>query len=133
MESMIAIDGYDYLEGLDAFRKGWIQVQDVTSAFVGEIASPEKDSYIIDVCAAPGGKSLHLADKLEGTGMVEARDLTYQKVALIEENASRMGAVNVKAVQWDATEYDPASENKADLVIADLLLRSGNYWKKAGY
>ena len=53
MESMIAIDGYDYLEGLDAFRKGWIQVQDVTSAFVGEIASPEKDSYIIDVCAAP--------------------------------------------------------------------------------
>ena len=72
---MIAIDGYDYLEGLDAFRKGWIQVQDVTSAFVGEIASPEKDSYIIDVCAAPGGKSLHLADKLEGTGMVEARIL----------------------------------------------------------
>ena len=37
MESMITIDGYDYLEGLDAFRKGWIQVQDVTSAFVGEI------------------------------------------------------------------------------------------------
>ena len=51
---------------------------------------------------------------------MEARDLTYQKVALIEENASRMGTVNVKAVQWDATEFDPASENKADLVIADL-------------
>ena len=74
----------------------------------------------MDVCAAPGGKSLHIADKLQGTGCVEARDLTYQKVALIEENASRMGTVNVKAVQWDATEFDPASENKADLVIADL-------------
>lgn len=45
----------------------------------------------MDVCAAPGGKSLHIADKLQGTGCVEARDLTYQKVALIEENASRMG------------------------------------------
>ena len=74
----------------------------------------------MDVCAAPGGKSLHIADKLQGTGCVEARDLTYQKVALIEENASRMGALNIKAVQWDATEFDPESENKADLVIADL-------------
>lgn len=42
MESMIAIDGYDYLEGLDAFRKGWIQVQDVTSAFVGRLRPLKK-------------------------------------------------------------------------------------------
>ena len=95
-------------------------MQDISSALVGELAAPKKDSYVMDVCAAPGGKSLHIADKLQGTGCVEARDLTYQKVALIEENASRMGTVNVKAVQWDATEFDPASENKADLVIADL-------------
>ena len=120
MESMIAIDGYDYLEGLDAFRKGWIQVQDVTSAFVGEIASPEKDSYIIDVCAAPGGKSLHLADKLEGTGMVEARDLTYQKTALIEENMARCGVTNMKTLVWDALETDLSAMAKADIVIADL-------------
>ena len=120
MESMIAIDGYDYLEGLDAFRKGWIQVQDVTSAFVGEIASPEKDSYIIDVCAAPGGKSLHLADKLEGTGMVEARDLTYQKTALIEENMARCGVTNMKSLVWDALETDLSAMAKADIVIADL-------------
>ena len=119
-EAMLALSDYDYLESLEAFQKGWIQVQDISSALVGELAAPKKDSYVMDVCAAPGGKSLHIADKLQGTGCVEARDLTYQKVALIEENASRMGTVNVKAVQWDATEFDPASENKADLVIADL-------------
>ncbi len=119
-EAMLTLSYYDYLERLEAFQKGWIQVQDISSALVGELAAPSKGSYIIDVCAAPGGKSLHLADKMEGTGCVEARDLTYQKVALIEENASRMGALNVKAVQWDATEFDPESENKADLVIADL-------------
>ena len=119
-DSMLALSEYDHMESLDAFQKGWIQVQDISSALVGELAAPEKGSYIIDVCAAPGGKSLHLADKMEGTGCVEARDLTYQKVALIEENASRMGALNIKAVQWDATEFDPESENKADLVIADL-------------
>lgn len=120
MESMIAIRGYDYLEGLEAFIKGWVQVQDVTSAFVGELVSPEEGDYIIDVCAAPGGKSLHLADKLKGTGTVEARDLTYQKTALIEENMERCGVTNVKAVVWDALESDPASFGRADIVIADL-------------
>ena len=45
MESMIAIDGYDYLEGLDAFRKGWIQVQDVTSAFVGRLRPLKRQLY----------------------------------------------------------------------------------------
>lgn len=120
MESVIAINGYDYLEGLEAFSKGWIQVQDVTSAFVGELASPCEGDYIIDVCAAPGGKSLHLADKLKGTGMVEARDLTYQKTALIEENIARCGVTNMKAVVWDALEADPSSFGKADILIADL-------------
>ena len=119
-EAMLALSDYDYLESLEAFQKGWIQVQDISSALVGELAAPKKDSYVMDVCAAPGGKSLHIADKLQGTGCVEARDLTYQKVALIEENASRMGALNIKAVQWDATEFDASAEEKADVVIADL-------------
>lgn len=120
MESVVAISGYDYLESLEAFRKGWIQVQDVTSAFVGELVSPSEGDYIIDVCAAPGGKSLHLADKMRGTGMVEARDLTYQKTAMIQENMERCGVTNMKAVVWDALEPDEASFGKADVVIADL-------------
>lgn len=120
METMISISGYDYLDSLEAFREGWIQAQDVSSAFVGELAAPKQGDYIIDVCAAPGGKSLHLADKLSGTGFVEARDLTPQKVALIEENIVRCQASNMGAVQWDALVYDPSAEAKADIVIADL-------------
>ena len=120
LKSMLSISGYDYLEGLESFRDGWIQVQDVSSALVGELADPKKGDYIIDVCAAPGGKSLHLADKLEGTGLVEARDLTDQKVSLIEDNMARCGITNMKAVVWDALEPDPEAMGKADIVIADL-------------
>ena len=114
------ISGYDYLQALSSFEEGLFYVQDVSSMMVAEIAAPEKGSYIIDVCAAPGGKSSHLAEKLGGTGMVEARDLTEYKVSLIEENIARHGLENMNAVQKDATVYDEASEEKADVLICDL-------------
>lgn len=119
-EDILHLKGYDYLEGLEAFQKGWIQVQDVSSVLVGELARPKPGSQVIDVCAAPGGKSLHIADLMKGTGMVEARDLTFQKVQLIEENIARCGFGNIRAAVWDALETDEAAVERADLVLADL-------------
>ncbi len=85
-----------------------------------EWASPKEGDYIIDVCAAPGGKALHLAQLLKGTGHVEARDLTEYKIGLIKENILRSGLTNIEAVQMDARIRDEASVGKADIVIADL-------------
>lgn len=114
------LSGYNYLADIDAFRNGYLQVQDTSSMLVAEAAGVEEGNYVIDVCAAPGGKSLHIASKLDGTGMVEARDLTEYKVSLIKENTDRVGALNIKAKQQDALILDEASINKADIVIADL-------------
>ena len=114
------ISGYDYLQSLESFQKGLFYVQDISSMMVAEKASPEKGSYVIDVCAAPGGKSSHLAEKMEGTGMVEARDLTEYKVSLIEENIERHGLGNMQAVQMDATLFDADSVEKADVLVCDL-------------
>ena len=116
------ISGFDYLNGLSSFREGLFYVQDVSSMMVAEWAAPKQGDYIIDVCAAPGGKSTHIAEKLSGTGMVEARDLTEYKIGLIEENIARHACINMKAVQMDATVYDEASKEKADIVIADLTI-----------
>lgn len=116
----LLISGYDYLEALSAFQKGWIQVQDASSALVGQAASPCAGDRILDVCGAPGGKSLDLADRLKGTGLVTVRDLTEQKVALIEDNIERSGFTNICAQVWDAREFDSQWENQADIVIADL-------------
>lgn len=117
---VLLLSGYDYLEGLEAFAKGWLQVQDVSSVLAGEAAAPKTGDFILDVCAAPGGKSLHMADMLYGTGMVEARDLTWQKTAFIEENIRRSGLNNIRAVCQDAKVLTPEITEKADIVLADL-------------
>ena len=119
-EAVLCIEKYDYMEGLEAFQKGYIQVQDLSSSFVGEIADPKKGDYVIDVCGAPGGKSIHIADKLDGTGMVEVRDLSLLKINMVEENIRRCGFLNIRTKVQDALVTDPDSVEKADIVIADL-------------
>ena len=114
------ISEFNYLLALEAFQKGWIYVQDVSSMLVAEIADPKAGDYVVDLCAAPGGKSLHISDKMGDFGMVESRDLTPAKVALIEENIHRLNLINVNAIKADATAYDGGLEAKADIVIADV-------------
>jgi len=119
-ETVLAIQGYDYLETVEAFTEGLITVQDTSSSLVGVVASPDKESFVLDVCSAPGGKSMHMADLMDGTGLVEARDLTEYKIMLIEENIARCGFMNMQTKVWDATEFDAEMEGKADIVLADL-------------
>ena len=139
------ISGYDYLESLESFREGLFMVQDVSSMLVGELADPQAGDYVIDVCAAPGGKALHTAEKLSaaeknaagnlpekeepaaepgerapGRGHVEARDLTEYKTGLIRENMERSGLDNISAACRDASVPDEKAAGTADIVIADL-------------
>lgn len=116
----LSISDYDYLGALETFQEGLFCVQDVSSMQAARWASPEEGDFVIDVCAAPGGKALHIADKLRGTGHVEARDLTVYKTDLIWDNIKRCGMSNIEAVCQNATVYDEASKEKADILIADL-------------
>ncbi len=114
------ISNYNHLAGLKSFLMGRFVVQDVSSMLVAKAAAPKKGDYVIDLCAAPGGKSLHVADLMEGTGTIEARDLTDSKVQLIQENMERVHAENIKASRKDATILDKDSVGKADIVLADV-------------
>ena len=120
VSSGLNISGYDYLNGLKTFQQGFFQVQDASSMLVSEIGAVFQPEYVLDICAAPGGKALHMADLLGGRGKIQARDITDQKIAFIEENISRNGCTNVETLVWDATEFHAGSVEKADLLIADL-------------
>lgn len=110
----------DYLEKLLEYKNGSIIPQDESSMLAGYVAAPKKDDYVIDVCAAPGGKSIHIAGLLCGTGMVEARDVSESKLALIEENIERIGVKNIKTKLFDGTALDETSIGKADIVVTDV-------------
>lgn len=119
-ENALYIKGYDSLEKLDGFRAGLITVQDESSMMVGLASGVKPGDYVIDVCAAPGGKSLHISELMNNTGCVDARDVSQYKIGLIQENIKRIGTKNIKTTVVDATKLDENSIEKADVVIADL-------------
>lgn len=123
LPGILQISGYDSIDRLSAFRKGWIQVQDESSAFAAWTAHPKKDDFIIDVCSAPGGKTIHLADLLcqqGGKGTILSRDVSEKKIELIEENIERCGFSQIKTEVYDGRLLDEALIEKADLVLADV-------------
>lgn len=111
---------YDYLLKIKEFAQGQFYVQDVSSMLPPYLLAPKEGDFVVDVCAAPGGKSIHAAQLMQGLGEVEARDLTDYKVGLIEENIARARLKNVRAVKWDALILDESLVGKADGVLADL-------------
>ena len=116
----LGIEGYDYLAGLPEFQEGLFQVQDLSSMLAVEAAGVKKGDYCIDVCAAPGGKTVYMAEKAGADGYVDARDLTEYKAELIRENCRRLGLSNTGVSVKDACVKDETSVGKADVVLADL-------------
>ena len=113
------ISGFDHLTGLKSFCDGLYQVQDISSMQAGEWAEAREGDYVIDVCAAPGGKSI-LACEMAGKGRVLARDLSEEKIARIRENGARMKAGNIEIQAFDGTRTDESLLGKADVVLLDV-------------
>lgn len=120
LEDVLYLSDYDYLNGIGSFREGLFYVQDISSMMAVRTAAPKEGNIVLDLCAAPGGKSIHIAQLLHGTGEVIARDLTPAKTALIEENIKRCRVENMRAETADARVFDETMEEAADLVVADL-------------
>ena len=116
----LSLKGVNYLQGYQSFQEGYYTVQDESSMLPVMLADIHPGDTILDLCAAPGGKTLHAADRLGGKGLVSARDLSEAKTSYIYDNVERCGFDHVTIEAKDATVYDPAMENRADLVLADL-------------
>lgn len=111
------------LEGvrnIPGFAEGLFTVQDVSSMLAVECAGIREGDFVLDVCAAPGGKGTHAAERLNGTGKVLCRDISEEKAALIRENVRRLGLTNIEIQVYDGRVYDESLGGEADVVLADL-------------
>ena len=115
-----ALSGAHGIQNLYGYKEGLFTVQDVSSMLVCECAGIRKGNVIIDVCAAPGGKTMHAATKLQGSGMVHACDVSEYKTDKIKENIARMGLKNVTVHVADATCETAEFMECADVVLADV-------------
>lgn len=120
VKEALKISNYNYIDKITGFYEGEFSVQDESSMLIGLVSEAKEDDIIMDVCAAPGGKSLHIAELLKGTGLVSARDVSENKVAIMNENIERLHEENIKTKVWDAKKIDKDWLDKADIVIADL-------------
>lgn len=91
----------------DLFKKGMYFVQDEASQIVSHFLAPQPGERILDACAAPGGKSTHMAQLMGDRGEIIALDIGATKVSLIRENCRRMGISMVKAFRADAARALP--------------------------
>ena len=102
---------------LPGFEDGVFTVQDVSSVLAVEAAGIGKKDFVMDICAAPGGKSILAAEKAD---RVLSRDISENKITVIEENLFRMHVRNAKVQVQDATVFDEAYREKADVVLMDV-------------
>lgn len=119
-DDALYISGFSNLERIPPFRRGDFTVQDISSMLPVAVADLKPGDQVVDVCAAPGGKTFHAADIVGPQGRVIARDLSVKKTDYIEDNNDRMGFGQVQIEEWDARIPDEKLFSTADLVIADL-------------
>lgn len=100
------------------FKTGILIAQDLSSIRVGHVLNPLPHSSVLDVCSAPGGKSLHIGTLMNNTGMITACDIYENKLNKIVDNALKLGVTNIKVMLADATNYD--YQQMYDYVVCDV-------------
>lgn len=103
-----------------AFKYGLLTIQDESSMLVAHALGIKEEEVILDACAAPGGKTTHIAEKLGNSGKVISLDLHEHKVKLISENAERLGLENIEAQKMDSRQAaDQFEKESIDRVLLD--------------
>ncbi len=118
LEYAYTLENVEGIAGLEGFEEGAFTVQDISSMLMVEAAGIRENDRCMDICAAPGGKTMLAATK---SAKVLARDVSEYKTDLIRMNCERMGLLDKVEVQvWDASVADPEKTESADVVIMDV-------------
>lgn len=120
MKDIIYTTDIKRLLASEYFREGLFTVQDEAPSLVGHIINPQEGDVILDICAAPGGKTTHLAQLSNDKSKITAFELHEHRCKLIENLAQRLGIKSIEVEQHDATIFDEKLVEKFDKIVADV-------------
>ena len=115
-ENCLVLSNSGAIEKLESFKNGLFHVQDMSSQLCCMVLNPSETDIVLDLCAAPGGKSFTLAEIMNNNGSIYSCDLHEKRVNLIKNGAERLGITNINFLTNNAKEYNP------ELPLADKIL-----------
>ena len=115
----IVIDNPLRITSTEEYKKGYFTIQDESSMLVSQIMAPKENSFVLDLCSAPGGKATHIAQLMNNKGKIICRDIYDHKLKLIKENSERLGINIIEVEKFDATVLDESLIEKVDYCIID--------------
>lgn len=120
--TVFRLKAHPSIESMPSFQKGWFYIQDPSTLLAPSVLDPKPGEVILDLCAAPGGKTTRLAELMRDEGRVIARDATPERLKLIQENCRRLGlkCVSMEAAPGETTSTPSLRPNQRhDRVLLD--------------
>lgn len=107
------------IQDLDLYKNGLFTIQDKGAMLIGLALNPKENDLVLDLCAAPGGKTTHIAEIMNDKGNIIACDLYLNRLALIRNTADRLKLNNIRTTIQDGTEFNPKFVGKFDKILVD--------------
>ena len=93
------------IQQLPGFQQGWWTIQDSSAQLVTHLLAPQPEEVIIDACAAPGGKTTHIAELIGDRGQIWACDRLDSRLHKLQENAQRLQLQSIQMCQGDSRQF----------------------------
>jgi 16S rRNA (cytosine967-C5)-methyltransferase len=118
-QSLRLMKGVGAIKDLIGYHEGWWLVQDSSAQLVTHLLAPQAGESIVDACAAPGGKTTHIAEMMDDRGEIWAIDPTPKRLQKITENATRLRLKSIQTLVGDSRTLDRFIDS-ADRVLLDV-------------
>ncbi|MDF2613599.1 MAG: rsmB [Clostridia bacterium] len=119
LEEAMYIRNVDNLQKLTSFKEGKWTVQDESAMLVAHLMNPVPGDKVLDMCSAPGGKSIHIAELMLNKGQIISADVHEHKLELIRKNAARMGVEIITPMLQDGTAFNSDFAHAFDKILLD--------------
>lgn len=116
----IRLSDSSVVTGLPGYEEGWFAVQDITSMRVALALDPQPGEQILDLCAAPGGKTTHLAERMRNQGRIVACDVDDLRLGTLRQLAERLGITIIETRRLPGRATDQLPDGPFDAILVDV-------------